>query len=176
MSKKMLIVVDMQNDFVTGSLANQTALEVIPFIKSEIESSKYSNVLFTQDTHYENYLDTQEGKYLPVEHCISGTEGWEIVPELKSYVDSSIDSIIKFTFGYDGWKETLKDDIKNGIDEITLVGTCTDICVVSNAIIIKAAYPEIKISVLAKGCAGLTPEKHEAALEVMRSCQINVID
>ena len=170
---KTLIVVDMQNDFVTGSLANQAALEVVPFIKSEIESGKYSRVLFTQDTHYDNYLDTQEGKNLPIEHCIFGTEGWQVVDALKEHVDR-LNSIWKPSFGYAGW-----DDSKLGLsdaDEIVFVGTCTDICVVSNVLILKALYPEKKITVLAKGCAGLTPEKHAAALETMKSCQINVVE
>lgn len=170
---KTLIVVDMQNDFVTGSLANQAALEVIPFIKSEIESGKYSRVLFTQDTHYDNYLDTQEGKNLPIEHCIFGTEGWQVVDALKEHVDR-INSIWKPTFGYAGWS-----DSKLGLsdaDEIVFVGTCTDICVVSNVLILKALYPEKKITVLANGCAGLTPEKHAAALETMKSCQVNVVE
>jgi nicotinamidase-related amidase len=170
---KTLIVVDMQNDFVTGSLANQTALEVIPFIKSEIESGKYSRVLFTQDTHYNNYLDTQEGKNLPIEHCIFGTEGWQVVDPLKEHV-TNINSIWKTSFGYAGW-----DDSKwklSDADEIVFVGTCTDICVVSNVLILKALYPEKKITVLAKGCAGLTPEKHAAALETMKSCQVNVVE
>lgn len=170
---KMLIVVDMQNDFVTGSLANQTALEVIPFIKSEIESGKYSRVLFTQDTHYDNYLETQEGKNLPVKHCIFGTKGWDVVDELKEYVTDT-NSIQKPTFGFNGWNEE-KFGIAD-VDEVVFVGTCTDICIVSNVLILKAMYPEKKVTVLANGCAGLTPEKHKAALETMKSCQVNVVE
>lgn len=169
----MLIVVDMQNDFVTGSLANQTALEVIPFIKSEIESGKYSRVLFTQDTHYDNYLETQEGKNLPVKHCIFGTKGWDVVDELKEYVTNT-NSIQKHTFGFNGWNEE-----KFGIadtDEVVFVGTVTSICVVSNVLVLKAMYPEMQVTVLAKGCAGLTPETHNAALETMKSCQVNVVE
>lgn len=173
MANKTLIVVDMQNDFVTGSLANPTAQEIIPFIKSEIESGKYSNILFTQDTHRETYLHSQEGRNLPVEHCIFGTHGWEIVDELKDYSSES-NRIQKPSFGFVGWWQDEYGIME--IDEIVLVGTCTDICVVSNALILKAFWPEKIITVLAQGCAGVTPEKHAAALETMRSCQINVVE
>ena len=126
-------------------------------------------IIFTRDTHYSNYLDTQEGKNLPVEHCINGTVGWNVLEGLETpnchYVD-------KNTFGWDQWKETLG---KFNFDEVELIGVCTDICVVSNALLIKALFPETKITVDASCCAGVTPEKHKAALEVMKSCQINVI-
>ena len=118
---KILIVVDMQNDFVTGSLANQTALEVIPFIKSEIESGKYSRVLFTQDTHYDNYLETQEGKNLPVKHCIFGTKGWDVVDELKEYVTDT-NSIQKTTFGFNGWNEIEEKRLLNFMTELNKKG------------------------------------------------------
>ena len=173
MSYKTLIVVDMQNDFVTGSLANPAAQEIIQFIKSEIESGKYSNILFTQDTHHEGYLNTQEGHNLPIEHCIRGTHGWEIVDELKDYASHS-NTIQKPSFGFVGWWHDEYGLLET--EEIVLLGTCTDICVLSNALIIKTLWPEKPITVLAKGCAGVTKEKHEAALEVMRSCQINVVD
>ncbi len=169
---KTLIVIDMQNDFVTGSLANPAAEAIIPFIKAEIESDKYGAVIFTKDTHYKGYLETQEGKNLPIKHCIYGTPGWRIVddltrPLLAPYV------IEKNSFGYVEWGDDL-GDVEDG--ELVLVGTCTDICVISNALILKALYPDAQITVLAKGCAGLTPEKHAAALEVMKSCQINVVE
>lgn len=173
MANKTLIVVDMQNDFVTGSLSNPTAQEIIPFIKSEIESGKYSNILFTQDTHQPGYLDSQEGRHLPVKHCIFGTSGWEIVKELKDY-STPANRIQKPSFGFTGWWHDEYGLLDT--DEIVIVGTCTDICVVSNALIIKAMWPEKPITVLAKGCAGVTPEKHAAALETMRSCQINVVE
>lgn len=166
---KTLIVIDMQNDFVTGSLANPAAEAIIPFIKAECESGKYDNFIFTQDTHRENYLETQEGKYLPIKHCTRETEGWKIVPELRGFAHS-YNTIEKGQFGSTLWMTIAFSPS----DEITLVGTCTDICVISNALILKAFFPETKITVLAKGCAGLTPEKHAAALEVMKSCQINV--
>ena len=164
---KTLIVIDMQNDFVTGSLANPAAEAIIPFIKAECESGKYDNIIFTQDTHDAHYLYTQEGKNLPVAHCIYKTDGWEIVPELRDFADTTLE---KFTFGNTRWPSML------GNGEVFIVGTCTDICVISNALIFKAYFPEARITVLAKGCAGLTPEKHAAALEVMKSCQINVVE
>lgn len=170
MSNKVLIVVDMQNDFVTGSLANPAALKTIPFIKSEIESGNYSKIIFTKDTHFENYLDTQEGKNLPVKHCIHKTEGWEVVDELKPYSNDS-NTVLKNTFGYVGWTLELED-----CDEVVFVGTVTSICVISNVLVVKAMYPELKVTVLSKGCADLTPDKHNAALEVMKSCQVNVVE
>jgi nicotinamidase-related amidase len=168
---KVLVVVDMQNDFVAGSLGTKEAREIVPSVKKKIE--KYFNngeeIIFTRDTHYSNYLDTQEGKNLPVEHCIHGTMGWNVLEGLETpnchYVD-------KNTFGWDQWKKTLG---KFNFDEVELIGVCTDICVVSNALLIKALFPETKITVDASCCAGVTPEKHKAALEVMKSCQINVI-
>ena len=173
MANKTLIVVDMQNDFVTGSLANPAAQEIIPFIKSEIESGKYSNILFTQDTHTNRYLYSLEGRNLPVTHCVQGTYGWEIVKELRDYATEG-NTIWKPTFGFAGWWHDEYGLLE--ADEIVIVGTCTDICVVSNALIIKALWPEKPITVLANGCAGVTPEKHAAALETMRSCQINVVE
>lgn len=168
---KTLIVIDMQNDFVTGTLANPAAEAIIPFIKSECESGKYDGIIFTQDTHGDNYLEKQEGKNLPIKHCVRKTEGWEIVPELRGFAHS-YNTIEKGRFGSTQWMTIA---FLPG-DEITLVGTCTDICVISNALILKSTFPETKITVLAKGCAGLTPEKHAAALEVMKSCQINVVE
>ncbi len=172
---KTLIVIDMQNDFVTGSLANPAAEAIIPFIKAECESGKYDHIVFTQDTHDSNYLNTQEGKKLPIKHCIRGEKGQMIVDELAkfAYTDDGDQTLDKTTFGYLDWCEL---DDASSAEEIVLVGTCTDICVISNALILKSTFPENKITVLAKGCAGLTPEKHAAALEVMKSCQINVVE
>lgn len=166
---KILIVVDMQNDFVTGSLGTKEAQAIVPRVKKKIKEyyDRDYKIIFTKDTHSEYYLQTQEGINLPVEHCIYGTEGWKIVDGLEvpycSYVE-------KPTFGWTRWK----DIIKGCPDEIELIGLCTDICVVSNALIFKAMYPEVKITVDAACCAGVTPEKHKAAIEVMKSCQINV--
>lgn len=164
---KTLIVIDMQNDFVTGSLGTKEAQAIIPNVKKKIQEyvNRGDQIIFTRDTHYSNYLETQEGKMLPVEHCIYDTEGWEIVDELE--VMNCI-YVNKTSFGWDGW-------LKLNYEEIELIGVCTDICVISNALILKAQFPEVKITVDASCCAGVTPGLHEAALKVMKSCQINVI-
>lgn len=166
--KNYFIVIDMQEDFIRGSLANKDAENAIPNIIREIESDKYDQVLFTHDTHYVDYLETQEGENLPIIHCQINEPGWEIAEELREY---SQNAIIKHTFGLIDWKPKLGNDIKS----ITLCGTCTDICVVSNALILKALYPEVLINVVEDCCAGLTPEKHKSAIDVMKSCQINII-
>lgn len=165
--RKILAVIDMQNDFIDGSLANEAAAAIVLGIADAIKD--YDEVIFTRDTHDENYLSTAEGKKLPIEHCVCGTHGWEIRKELLDA--APIRAIIdKPTFGWLGWDLNLKPE-----DELTLVGTCTDICVVSNALILKAKYPESKISVIESLCAGLTEEKHKAAIETMRSCQIDIL-
>lgn len=177
MSKKVLVVVDMQNDFVTGSLANQSALEVIPNIKREIESGKYDHIIFTRDTHQENYLETQEGKNLPVKHCIQNTWGWEIVSELQ-FNGENIHFVDKPTFGYKNWHEFITHTV--GIDgddcEFTFVGTVTSICVVSNALIIKSEFPEAIVKCISDCCAPLfgSEENQKATFEVMKSCQIEI--
>lgn len=167
---KTLIVIDMQNDFVTGSLGTKEAQTIVPNVKRKIQEyyDRGDQIFFTRDTHYSNYLRTQEGQKLPVEHCISGTEGWEIVDGLEV---PNCTHINKTSFGWDGWDDWYDFDY----EEVELIGVCTDICVISNALILKAQFPEVKITVDASCCAGVTPELHEAALKVMRSCQINVI-
>lgn len=178
---KILIVVDMQNDFLTGSLANESAVKVIPNIIKEFESKEYSNIIFTRDTHCgENYLSTQEGKLLPLLHCVKNSKGWEICDELSSSVLSlgvPFSVVDKPTFGFNGWHDTILSDIVKEDTEIVFVGTCTDICVVSNALIIKALFPENKVTCISSCCAPLCgmADKQEAALSVMKSCQINVI-
>ena len=174
---KTLIVIDMQKDFIDGALGTKEAVEIVPKVKQKIAEyvNRGDEIIFTRDTHSENYLNTHEGKNLPVPHCIKGTEGWEIpsgidIPECR-HID-------KTTFGYDCWEfEPFDGEYKVGdIDEIEIIGLCTDICVVSNALILRATYPEFEITVDASCCAGTTPEMHEAALDVMRSCQINIIN
>lgn len=164
---KVLIVIDMQNDFVTGSLGSREAQAIVPNVKAKIReyADRGDRIIFTRDTHGENYLDTSEGKKLPVKHCIKDTDGWQIVPGLET---GACEYINKPTFGWLAW-----DDFDEN-DKIELVGVCTDICVVSNALILKAKYPDAAISVDAGCCAGVTPEKHKAALETMKSCQIDV--
>lgn len=167
MSNK-LIVIDMQNDFIDGSLANEAAARIVPEMAEFIKG--FDEVIFTRDTHHDNYLSTAEGRNLPIPHCIEGTKGWEVREELVNAAHARA-YVNKPTFGYIDWNL----DLHPG-DEITLVGTCTDICVVSNALILKAKYPENRISVVGHLCAGLTEEKHKAALEVMRSCQVEVVE
>ena len=164
---KTLIVIDMQNDFVTGSLGTKEAQTIVPNVKKKIQeyADRGDQIIFTRDTHDTDYLETQEGKVLPVEHCIYPSKGWKIVDGLE--VPNCI-HVNKTSFGWSGWYEL-------NYKEIELIGVCTDICVISNALILKAQFPEIKITVDASCCAGVTPELHEAALKVMRSCQINVI-
>ncbi len=167
---KILIVVDMQKDFIDGSLGTPEAVAILPAVSAKIAeySAAGDRIIYTRDTHTTDYLSTPEGKRLPVEHCIKGTDGWQIADGL--YIDGS-EIIDKPTFGWLGWK-TL-DIIEDA--EIELIGLCTDICVVSNALILKAALPEAKISVDAACCAGVTPETHNAALATMKMCQIDVI-
>lgn len=187
MKDKFLVVIDMQNDFCTGALKNDDAVAVIPFIKAQIEHARKNGtkIIFTRDTHGSDYMETGEGKHLPVPHCIRDTKGWEIVDELapKGNVlvynpgvpaklsDAVLDATIinKTHFGFDEWKKFIPED-----SEVTMVGTCTDICVVSNSLAIKA-IEGVEVTVLAEGCAGLTKEKHEHALDVMASCQCRVI-
>lgn len=165
--KKTLIVVDMQNDFIDGSLGTEEAQAIVENVRRKIKEYQETGgeIIFTRDTHTKDYLNTNEGKHLPVEHCIFGTEGWKIadgleVPNAK-YVD-------KPSFGFTSWEDY-------NLEEVELVGLCTDICVVSNALIIKAVYPEINVTVDAACCAGVTPETHKAALETMKMCQVNVV-
>ena len=182
--KKITVVIDMQNDFLTGSLANPDAVSIIPSILNEIKESDF--VVYTRDTHGSDYFETQEGRNLPIKHCIKDTWGWEIVDELNPNSILELNEstswcvVNKPTFGHvDIWKEYLFSSLVDSISQedisITFCGTCTDICVVSNALIVKSLYPEAVVNVKADACAGLTPEKHKAALEVMSSCQINVI-
>ena len=164
-----LIVVDMQNDFITGSLGSAAAEKIVSNVV-EKANREWDHIIFTQDTHLHNYLNTFEGQNLPIKHCIFGTEGWEICKSLKEIADRNT-TVQKNTFGFLDWKDILKE--KN--DVIEVCGLCTDICVVSNALILRATFPFTRIVVDSSCCAGTTPEKHEAALEVMRSCQIEVI-
>ena len=168
---EILIVVDMQNDFIDGALGTTEAVAIVPYVKSLIENFD-GKVFFTRDTHFEDYMQTQEGKNLPVPHCIKGTDGWQIRPELDAL--RKTEAIDKLTFGSSELAAILGKEER--IDGITFVGLCTDICVISNAMVVKAFYPEVPLTVDAKGCAGVTPESHERALEAMKTCQIRVIN
>lgn len=167
---KHFVVVDMQNDFCTGALANKDAVAIIPRIKAEVQAAKAeeANIIFTRDTHAENYMETGEGKHLPVKHCVKDTEGWQVVPELMEETDENTLFIDKTHFGFDNWAEYVKEG-----DEVVICGTCTDICVVSNALALKA-IEGVEVTVIADCCAGLTKESHEAALKVMECCQCNI--
>ncbi len=173
MTKNMLIVVDMQNDFIDGSLGTPEALETVGPVCAEI-GKNYDEILVTLDTHEENYLETREGRNLPVPHCIRETRGWQIRPEVNEALEKSGTKVTRFlkpTFGSTDLAEYLKQ-MKENIGSITLTGLCTDICVISNALLIKAALPEVKIDFVETATAGVTPEKKEAAIEVLKSCQI----
>lgn len=172
--KKLLIVVDMQNDFISGSLGTPEAVAIVPNVVKKIRDWE-GDIITTQDTHYENYLDTREGKRLPVPHCIVGTEGYNINDEVMTVLVSHENTVgvNKLTFGSIELPEMIRDD---RYDYIELIGLCTDICVVSNALILKANYPETDIAVDASCCAGVTPQTHEAALRTMEMCQIDVLN
>lgn len=201
---RVFVVVDMQNDFITGSLTNKDAQSIIPRIEEEINKlSDNDLIIFTRDTHDHNYLDTQEGKKLPVKHCIKGTNGWQICKELKKYIEDydktdyvgpEVVTLDKYSFGsLDNLRNYMRDEMDitclidnflfydymdynaENLEDITLVGTCTDICVISNAMILKAAFPETPIKVISEACAGTTPEHHKNAIEAMKMCQIDVI-
>ncbi|MBO4456840.1 MAG: cysteine hydrolase [Butyrivibrio sp.] len=169
--RKLLVVVDMQKDFVDGALGTKEAVAIVPAVVEKIRSYDIKDVFVTRDTHQENYMDTQEGKNLPVVHCVENTEGWELDKTVAAEVEGAT-FINKPTFGSVKLAETIKAIADKEEIEVELIGLCTDICVVSNALMLKAYMPEIKISVDPKCCAGVTVEKHLAALETMRSCQI----
>ena len=169
---KVLVVVDMQNDFIDGALGTAEAVAIVPKVAEKIKNFD-GTVLYTRDTHEENYMETQEGKNLPVPHCIRGTEGWQIRTELQQAGAEVVD---KPTFGSRILAEKLVEmNREEAIESITLIGLCTDICVISNAFVIKAFLPETQIIVDAACCAGVTPESHERALEAMKVCQIQVV-
>ena len=171
--RKILLVIDMQKDFIDGALGTPEAEAIVGNVIEKIKSYPKEDVYATRDTHQANYLETQEGKFLPVVHCVEGTEGWQLRPEIGELIDPE-HVIDKPTFGSRKLAKLMKKLAKKEDLEIELVGLCTDICVVSNALLLKATLWEAPISVDASCCAGVTPAKHEAALETMRSCQIAV--
>ena len=172
--RKILMVIDMQNDFINGALGTSEAEAIVGRVAEEIRKYPTENVIATRDTHTEDYLNTQEGRKLPVVHCVRGTPGWELHPEIAAALKGAA-IIDKPTFGSKELAEKLsllseQDDL-----EVTLAGLCTDICVVSNALLIKAFLPETPVRVIADCCAGVTPESHQAALDTMRMCQIEIV-
>lgn len=170
--KEAIIVTDMQYDFTYGALKNEKAIKIIPKIKKILDTAVKNGIdyYFTLDTHDENYLNTKEGKNLPISHCIKGTKGHEIVDELKQYLDKSKGLIEKNAFGSLDLPKYIKD-----YDKIIFVGTCTDICIISNVFIAKAFYPEKDYVVIQDACAGVTVDSHNNSLKAMQSCYINVI-
>lgn len=168
----ILIVVDMQNDFIDGALGTKEAVAIVPKVKQKIRDFR-GRILFTRDTHGEDYMDTQEGHKLPVPHCIKGTDGWQISAELEDLCREA--PIDKVTFGSSELGALLQEaEQKEHVESITLIGLCTDICVISNALLAKAFLPEAQIVVDASCCAGVTPASHKNALEAMKVCQIQV--
>ncbi|MDD6679792.1 isochorismatase family cysteine hydrolase [Galactobacillus timonensis] len=171
--RKILVVVDMQRDFIDGFLGTKEAQGIVEAVKEKIRTYEPENVVATRDTHPENYLKTYEGRHLPVEHCIEGTDGWQLYQGIDELLSGCV-IFDKPTFGSVKLAEYLKKLNAASPIEVEIVGLCTDICVISNALLIKAYLPEVNISLDPKCCAGVTPESHEAALTTMRSCQIQI--
>jgi nicotinamidase-related amidase len=170
--KNVLVVVDMQKDFIDGALGTKEAVLIVDNVAETIKSFD-GEIVFTRDTHFDNYMETQEGKNLPVPHCIKDTEGWQLDKKLEVIKTSDMKVFDKLTFGsveLADYLKTVKD-----LESVTLIGLCTDICVISNALLIKANLPEVKISVIEKCCAGVTPESHKNAIEAMKMCQIEIV-
>lgn len=179
--KKILVVIDMQNDFIDGALGTSEAVNIVDNVVKKIREEEWECVYMTLDTHDGNYLETQEGKNLPVKHCIMWSDGWrtnkKIYNEMEKLDNTKTNTFVKNTFGSTFLAELiLPRNVNPANYEVILVGVCTDICVISNALLLKAYYPEMKIIVDAACCAGSTPEKHRMALEVMKSCHIDVIN
>ena len=165
--KKTLLVIDMQNDFIDMALGTKEAVAIVPAVKAKIAAYKKAGneIIYTRDTHEENYLQTAEGQKLPVPHCIKNTKGWEIADGLYTEGAKIID---KPNFGWPHWD-------REDLESVEIIGLCTDICVVSNALIIKATFPDIPVTVDSRCCAGVTPESHDAALLTMKMCQIDIL-
>ena len=172
--KKILVVIDMQNDFIDGALGTAEAVGIVDKVVKKIRNYPADCIYATRDTHGEDYLETSEGRYLPVKHCIKGTMGWEIRKEVAQAMPQAL-VIDKPTFGSEELVQRLLEESKGEEIEIELVGLCTDICVVTNALLLKTKLPETKIKVDAACCAGVTPESHEAALLTMKMCQVEVV-
>ena len=166
-----LIVVDMQNDYIDGALGTKEAQAIVPYVRQRIEGFR-GKVFFTRDTHGEDYMTTQEGRNLPVPHCIRNTEGWQIRRELEELRTTA--AIDKETFGARDLVKVLGEEEK--LDSVTFLGLCTDICVISNVMLVKAFFPEVPVTVDAAGCAGVTPRSHATALDAMEAVQVKVIN
>ncbi len=170
--QNILVVVDMQNDFIDGALGTKEAVAIVPKVRQKIQEFQ-EKVIFTRDTHGADYMNTQEGKKLPVLHCIKGTDGWQIRSELQPFCKEA--PLDKVTFGsFELGARLVEANRQETVGQITFIGLCTDICVISNALLAKAFLPEAEIVVDASCCAGVTPESHKNALEAMKVCQIRV--
>lgn len=172
--KKFLIVVDMQKDFVDGALGTKEAVAIVPSVKEKIKNFD-GEIIVTYDTHFEDYMETSEGKNLPVPHCIKDTEGWQLNGEIRKALEEKDYTVVeKITFGSVDLPDFIEEKTEGENFSAELVGLCTDICVVSNALVLKANFPEAEISVDSSCCAGVTPETHESALTTMKMCQITI--
>ena len=179
--KRLLVVVDMQKDFIDGSLGTEEAQAIVNHVIKKMKSYEKSDIYLTRDTHGEDYLDTQEGKKLPVVHCVKGTKGWELHPEIealrrKEPIDKPAFGSTKLGSILCAMDKEYKMRAMDGLESVTFVGLCTDICVISNALLIKAFLPEVPAIVDAACCAGVTPESHRTALAAMKACQIRVVN
>lgn len=182
MVRKALVIVDMQNDFLDGVLGNERCLATVPEVVNLIKEGDYNAIIYSQDTHNEDYLSTQEGKHLPVIHCVKGTAGWELNQDVKEAINSyelnkegCIFNYEKNTFGGLVLTDILKEDCFKDCDEIHFCGVCTGICVISNIMIAKAAVPEIRLCLVEKACACVTEESHKTAIEALKTCQVDII-
>ena len=172
--KNFLVVVDMQNDFVDGALGSAEAVAIVPNVVEKIKNFD-GEIFVTLDTHFDNYMETAEGKKLPVPHCIKGTNGWELNPEVAKALEDKKHTVVeKLTFGSVDLPKLMKEAVGEDVFSAELIGLCTDICVVSNALLLKAHYPEYNIAVDASCCAGVTPKSHNEALATMGMCQIDI--
>lgn len=172
MAKHVLAVIDMQNDFIDGALGTKEAEDIVEKVLAQIRDFD-GEVVYTRDTHFEGYLGTQEGRRLPVPHCIRDTAGWQIREQVRQAGGEGAKTFDKLTFGSVELAQYLKD--MPDLESVTLVGLCTDICVISNALVIKAFLPEVTVAVNADCCAGVTPESHKNALEAMKMCQVEIV-
>lgn len=170
--RNVLVVVDMQKDFIDGALGTKEAVQIVDNV-AELVKSFDGEVVFTRDTHFDDYLETQEGKKLPVPHCIKGTDGWQIDKKLETLRPDGMKVFDKLTFGSMELAAYLQSI--ETLEHVTIIGLCTDICVISNALLIKAFLPEAEIRVMENCCAGVTPKSHENALEAMKMCQIKIV-
>ncbi|MEG0912331.1 MAG: isochorismatase family cysteine hydrolase [Oscillospiraceae bacterium] len=172
--KKLLLVIDMQNDFISGTLGTKEAILIVPKVIEKIVSFD-GDIIYTKDTHTADYKKTQEGKILPVQHCVKGTDGWRLESTIeKLFLEKGCEGVEKVTFGAKNLPEIIQNKYPDGLEEIELVGLCTDICVISNALLLKAFFPETRIVVDSGCCAGVMPASHQNALEAMKMCHIIV--